>query len=161
MLQSCQILLPSFHFVVRWILSRGGPPSCCWNRTKVRVSAMKVEIYCRESYRDPWFSLIQKIQHFRKVIWHTSWHVYWRKYTFETKARACVFIAFDKKPFESTLAQESEGDLDYMDGLKGVFTHSLFRATWCVFSLQSGFVTTPKQGEFAFCFPRVRINQST
>lgn len=70
------------------------------------------------------------------------------------KARACVFIAFDKKPFESTLAQESEGDFDYMDGLKGVFTHSLFRATWCVFSLQSGFVTTPKQRRVYILFAK-------
>jgi len=71
-----------------------------------------------------------------------------------------VFIAFDKNPFESTLAQESEGDLDYMDGLKGVFTHSLFRESGVFFPCSVGLYSHQNNGAFAFCFPRVRINQS-
>jgi len=65
-----------------------------------------------------------------------------------------VFIAFDKNPFESTLAQESEGDLDYMDGLKGVFTHSLFRESGVFFSLQCGFEPSPKQWSVCILFSK-------
>lgn len=51
-----------FFFLSDVFFAWGCPPSCCWNRIEVRVCLMKVEIYCTESYRDPWFCLIQKIQ---------------------------------------------------------------------------------------------------